>query len=270
MIRTSLSLAALALLALAGCAADANGTDSTEQDQTGSLIKAGTYKHSGAAAAWTIKDLVLKSDGSYTVVMYPGRAFPIDDVGTTTGKWTASGNTLSIKFPKGNVFEKWAVTQVGGKLHFVDQVETSEFDMTYTGGAETDPTEPVQGTDPGLPTPVAGGADIRCHSGSGDIFANLSVARSGVGTMKLSSKKTLELSKTENVKLGKNPDSAGTSGWLSVTGNGNTNDGKRYQWQLPTSFLSSGGKDRSISMIVGSQDEDNAEEISIGMTCTKF
>ena len=72
------------------------------------------------------------------------------------------------------------------------------------------------------------------------------------------------------MKLGKNPDSAGTSGWLSVTGNGNTKDGKRYQWQLPTSFLSSGGKDRSISMIVGSQDEDNAEEISIGMTCTKY
>lgn len=265
-------VAGLALVAslATGCAADANGEGTTEQDQTGSLIKAGTYKLSGAAQAWTIKDLVLKSDGSYTVVMYPGRAFPIDDVKTTTGTWTASGNTLSIKFAKGNVFEKWVVTQSGSKLHFSDQVESSEFDMTYTGGGESDPVAPVQGTDPGLPTPVTGGADIRCHSLYGDVHANLSVARSGAGTMKLSSAKTLSLSKVESVKLVKNPDSAGTSGWLSVTGNGNASDGKRYVWQLPTSFLSSGGKDRSISMIVGSQDQDNAEEVSYGMVCTKY
>ncbi len=265
------SLLALACVAaVAGCAAETDGTDSAEQDQTGSLVKVGTYKLSGSAQAWTIKDLVLKSDGSYTVVMHPGRAFPIDDVTTTTGKWTASGDTLTIKFAKGNVFEKWAVTKSGSKLHFSDKVESSEFDMTYTGGDQVDPVEPVQGKDPGLPTPVPGGADVRCHSLYGDVFANLSVAHSGAGTMKLSSAKTLALGKTETVTLKKNPDSAGSSGWLSVTGNGNTADGKRYVWQLPTSFLSSGGKDKSISMIVGSQDQDNALEVSYGMVCTRY
>lgn len=262
----------LALLAASavGCAADTNGTDSTEEDQTGSLVKAGTYKLSGSAQAWTVKDLVLKSDGTYTVVMYPGRAFPIGDVKTTTGKWTASGNTLTIKFAKGNVFEKWSVTQSGSKLHFSDQVESSEFDMAYTGSGQVDPVEPVQGKDPGLPTAVAGGIDIRCHSLYGDVYANLSVARSGVGNMKLSSAKTLALSKTESIKLVKNPDSAGSSGWLSVTGNGNAADGKRYVWALPTSFLSSGGKDKDISMTVGSQDQNNALEVDHGMVCTRF
>ena len=277
MIRSSRSFASLFAVAcfatlptLAGCAASTDETDSAEQDQTGSLIKAGTYRLSGSAKAWTIKDLVLKSDGSYTVVMYPGRAFPIDDVKTTTGKWTASGDTLTIKFSKGNVFEKWAVTERSGKLHFSDQIESSEFDMTYSGGGQTDPVEPVQGKDPGLPTPVPGGVDIRCHSLYGDVFANLSVARSGAGSMKLSSAKTLALGRTESVTLQKNPDSAGSSGWLSVTGNGNATNGKRYVWQLPTSFLSSGGKDKSISMIVGSQDQDNALEESYGMVCTRY
>ncbi len=96
------------------------------------------------------------------------------------------------------------------------------------------------------------------------------VSLEGEGSVGLSSAKTLELGKTETVTLKKNPDSAGASGWLSVTGNGNTADGKRYVWQLPTSFLSSGGKDKSISMIVGSQDHDNALEVSHGMVCTKF
>lgn len=270
-VRSLLAPLALVLLATtAGCAADTSEDGTTEQDQTGSLIKTGTYKISGTPQPWTIKDLVLKPGGAYTVAMYPGRAFPQEDIKTTTGKYTASGNTLTIKFAKGNVFEKWEITQKGQKLHFRDLVESSEFDMTYEGGGTADPVQPVQGKDPGLPAAVAGGVDIRCHSGAGDIFANLSVARSGAGTMKLSSTKSLELGKTENVKLVKNPDSAGTSGWLSVTGNGNTADGKRYTWQIPTSFLSSGGKDKSISMIVGSQDPDNIIEDSWGMVCTKY
>lgn len=104
--------------------------------------------------------------------MYPGRAFPIADVKTTTGKFAASGSTLTIKFGSVNVFEKWEVTKSGDKLHFHD---------------------------------LAGGVDIRCHSGAGDIFANLPLAPSREGRMKLSSTTSLHLSRTENVTLHKNP-----------------------------------------------------------------
>lgn len=261
---------------LVGCSGGATDMgDGAGALETSSLLKVGTYKHSGAPDAWTIKTLVLKDDGRYSVVMYPGRAFPIEDVKTTTGKYTVSGQTLTIKFEKGNVFEKWEVTKQGAKLHFKDLVETSEFDMTYEGGSTSDPVEPVQGTDPGLPTPVAGGADIRCHSGSEDVFANLSVAKSGVGTLKLSSERGLQLLGVENVTLRKNPDSAGTTGWLSVTGNGQKSHdrdgyGKRYTFQIPTSFLTEGGKDKDISMIVGSQDPDDIVENSWGLVCTKY
>jgi hypothetical protein len=270
---TVASAAALALLAstAGGCAADTSDTASADADQTGALIKTGTYEAAGSPQAWTIKELVLKTDGSYVVKMYPGRAFPIEDVKTTTGKYTASGSTLTIKFGSGNVFEKWQVTKSGSKLHFVDLVESSEFDMTFAGTSTSDPApEPVQGKDPGAPTPGPGGAELRCHSGAGDIFANLSVASSGAGHLKLSSAKSLSLSHVETVTLRKNPDSAGSPGWLSVVGDGNATDQKRYIFQIPTSFLSSGGKDKSLSMIVGSSDQDNAMEVSWGMVCTKL
>lgn len=260
--------------ACGGSTADAgNPGDVSGALETSSSLKPGTYKHSGAPDAWTIKTLVLREDGRYTVVMYPGRAFPIQDVRTTTGKYTVSGNTLTIKFEKGNLFEKWEVTKAGSKLHFKDLVETSEFDMTYEGGDTSDPVEPLEGTDPGLPSPVAGGADIRCHSLYEDVYANLSVAKTGVGSLKLSSARGLELLGVENVTLRKNPGSA--SGWLSVTGNGQKSHdkegyGKRYTFQIPTSFLTEGGKDKDISMIVGSQNEDDIVEHSWGLVCTKF
>lgn len=262
---------ALCALSTGGCAADASDIASEDADQTSALIKTGTYKAAGPALAWTIKELVLKTDGSYVVKMYPGRAFPIEDVKTTTGKFAASGSTLTIKFGSGNVFEKWKVTQSGSKLHFVDLVETSEFDMTYAGASTNDPApEPVQGKDPGAPSPVPGGVELRCHSGAGDIFANLSVASSGAGHLKLSSAKSLSLSRVETVTLRKNPDSAGSAGWLSVVGDGNATDRRRYIFQIPTSFLSGSAKEKSLSMTIGSSDEDNAMEVSWGMDCTKL
>ncbi len=267
----SASALALGALTTGGCAADASDIASDDADQTSALIKTGTYKAAGPAQAWTIKELVLKTDGSYAVKMYPGRAFPIEDVKTTTGKYTASGSTLTIKFGIGNVFENWKVTHSGSKVHFVDLVETSEFDMTYAGTSTSDPApEPVQGKDPGAPTPVPGGVELRCHSGAGDVFANLSVASSGAGHLKLSSAKSLSLSRVETVTLHENPDSAGSPGWLSVVGDGNATDQKRYIFQIPTSFLSSGAKERSLSMTVGSSDEDNAMEVSWGMDCTRL
>jgi hypothetical protein len=96
------------------------------------------------------------------------------------------------------------------------------------------------------------------------------VASSGAGHLKLSSAKSLSLSRVETVTLRKNPDSAGSPGWLSVVGDGNATDQKRYIFQIPTSFLSSGAKEKSLSMIVGSSDQDNAMEVSWGMDCTRL
>jgi hypothetical protein len=270
MILSRLPIAIVASVALiSGCsAASADDTATTTQNQNESLLPTGTYKLAGSPEAWTIKELVLAPGGKYTVVMYPGRAFPIDDTVTTTGKYSVSDDTLTIRFEKGNVFERWSVEKRGDNLHFTDLEETSEFDMTYEGGDTSDPTpDPVKGVDPGMPSSVSGGVEIHCHSGYGDIYANLSVARSGVGRLKLSSSDTLGLSQVESVTLKHNPDSANTPGWLSVTGDGNSADGKRYIFQLPTSFLDNGG-DEGITMTVGSQDEDNAEEREYGMNCT--
>jgi hypothetical protein len=262
--------ASLALAGSVGCAADPGADPAQEQDQTSSLIKTGTYVLSGAKAPWTIKQLVLKPGGQYVVVMYPGAAFPIADVKTTTGKYTTSGDTLTIKFTSGNVFESWQVTAHGGKFHFHDRVESSEFDMTYVGADASDPApEPLQGKDPGLPAPVSGGLDVRCHSSvGGDVWANLSIARSGIGRMNLSSKTSLELSQTEKVTLAKEP--GASSGWLLATGDGNKADGKRYTLHFPTSFLEAGGKDKAISMTIGSQDPDNILEESWGLSCSTF
>jgi hypothetical protein len=270
MLISRLSIPMLACLALlSGCSAAAvDNTSSTTQNENESLLPTGTYTLAGSPEAWTIKELVLAPGGRYTVVMYPGRAIPIDDTVTTTGKYSVSDDTLTIRFEKGNVFERWSVEKRGDKLHFTDLEETSEFDMTYEGSDTSDPTpDPLKGTDPGAPSSVSGGIAIRCHSGNGDIYANLSVARSGVGRMKLSSEGTLGLSQTESVTLKKNPDSANTPGWLSVTGDGNSTDGKRYIFQIPTDFLDNGGTE-GISMAVGSQDYDDAQEVDYGMNCS--
>jgi hypothetical protein len=262
--------APIGLAGTVGCAAESSADPAQEQEQTSSLIKTGTYALAGAKAPWTIKQLVLKPGGQYVVVMYPGAAFPIADVKTTTGKYTTSGDKLTIKFTSGNVFESWQITARGGKFHFHDLVESSEFDMSYVGSDASDPApEAPQGKDPGLPAPVAGGLDVRCHSSvGGDIWANLSIAPSGVGRMNLSSKTSLELSQTEKVTLAKEP--GASSGWLLPTGNGNKADGKRYTLHFPTSFLASGGKDRAISMTIGSQDPDNIIEDSWGFSCSTF
>jgi hypothetical protein len=270
LLHLALALSApVALAGSAGCAADSGADPAEEQDQTSSLIKTGTYALAGAKAPWTIKQLVLKPGGQYVVVMYPGAAFPIADVKTTTGKYTTSGNKLTIKFTSGNVFESWQITARGAKLHFHDLVESSEFDMSYVSADASDPApEAPQGKDPGLPAPVPGGLDVRCHSSvGGDIWANISIARSGVGRMNLSSKTSLDLSQTEKVILAKEPAS---SGWLLATGNGNKADGKRYTLHFPTSFLEAGGKDKAISMTIGSQDPDNIIEDSWGFSCSTF
>ena len=45
--------------------------------------------------------------------------------------------------------------------------------------------------------------------------------------------------------------------------------GKRYTFQIPTSFLTEGGKDKDISMMVGSQDPDDIVEKACRLVCTK-
>ena len=96
---------------------------------------------------------------------------------------------------------------------------------------------------------------------------NLSLAPSGVGKMKLSSTTSLRLSRVENVTLRKEPDASGSSGWLHVVGDGNSTDGAQYQFDIPTSFLRTGGKDKAISMAF-SHDSEHFMFDSWGMVCS--
>ncbi|MFO0671108.1 MAG: hypothetical protein U0235_16020 [Polyangiaceae bacterium] len=99
-------LVASSAFACGGSTADAgNPGDVSGALETSSSLKPGTYKHSGAPDAWTIKTLVLQRRQPLHRRDVSGPRLSDQDVRTTTSRDTVSGNTLTIKFEKGNVFE---------------------------------------------------------------------------------------------------------------------------------------------------------------------
>lgn len=261
---------ALALSAL-GCAVEPGSEDGTaSDDETAAALKPGTYSLDGEPQHWVIKQLVLGADGRYTVQMYPGDAFPMDAVKTTTGTYSQDAGTLTINFEKGNEFNSWTVKKRGKKLELTDtRSDDKVFTLKYTSAStELDPGPP-QGSDPGKPRRTAGSAAVTCHSGTGDVWINAVVSPAGRGKMRLSSTTSLRLDAVDEITLAKELPDADDSEWIRLVGDGKVGyEPNRYSVSFPRDFIENGASETDVTFFLGSAVYESDPYVAWGFTCS--
>lgn len=253
-----------------GCASeDETDPSSASDDATAATLTAGTYALDGAPQHWVIKQLVLGADGRYTVQMYPGNAFPMDAVKTTTGTYTQDAGTLTLRFEKGNAFNSWSVKKRGKKLqltdtHYADKV----FTLTRVSDSTVFDPGPPLGTDPGSPSRSAGSAAITCHSGTGDVWINAVLSPEGHGAMYLSSTTSLQLDGVDRVTLEPELPEQDQDDWIRVVGDGQVgSEPNRYSVSMPRTLVEDGGRNVAVSFFIGSAVYESDPYVSWGFTC---
>lgn len=244
--------------------------DVASDDETSATLGTGTYKLVGEAQHWTIKQLILRADGSYLVEMYPGRAFDIEDTRVTEGKFVQTANKLTIKFAKGNDFTSWSVKKVGKKFQLVDLSEGNAFTIEKASSSTVFDPGPVQGVDPGMPTQHEGEAAIACHSGVGDIYLNAVVSPDGHGTMRVTSAKKLKFgTAVDEVTLENEYPGEAVGEWVHPTGKGKAGwEPRNYILNLTRDFVRNGGEDVGVTVMIGSAEYESEAFVSWGFDCS--
>jgi hypothetical protein len=260
----------LACGAVACGEAAAEDGDVASADETSAKLETGTYKLEGEAAAWTIKQLILRDDSTYTVEMYPGRAFPIDFTKITEGKYVQTASKLTIKFAKGNDFNSWTVEKVGSTFQLTDTEEGNTFTLVLDSKSTTFDPGPVQGVDPGMPPKSATQAAIACHSGQADIYLNAVVDVDGKGKAWITSAKELKFGDTvDKITLVNELPEEDTTEWVHPSGKGTAGyEPRKYIINLTTDFIRNGGKDVDVSVAIGSAEYESEAFESWGFTCS--
>lgn len=234
---------------LGGCAADATDDDTTESDLAGAELTLGHYVLSGSPSPGSYAELVLKSGHRFEAKAYSWtfweRSVADEEASVMSGKFTLTGNQLTLLTTKGNAYGVYAVTKKDGTFAFdvtSDPRHRRKFVMTFEdNGSALDPDAPAD--DPGTPPAVANGTALRCRSGRHGV--NFSISRNGGWMYQLTN------GASDHVKLTLDTAHDNSGDWLNLVGSSAKAD-EDYEVSIPAAAFRRGAKGVTVDVNAGS------------------